>query len=261
MRFCVISSGSRANCTFVEGGGIRLLIDCGLSARQAMVRLERAGLAAGKINAILVTHEHSDHLSGVSTFSRRHRVRVYANQGTAAFIKEVHDLIIFKTGVDFAIGDMRIHPFSVVHDAADPVGFVLEADGCRVGQAIDLGKATTLVLNALSGCQAVILEANHDPQLLRDCAYAWKLKQRIASAAGHLSNEEAAGVLEKLSSGPLAHVVLSHLSENSNSQAAALAAVERRLDLNRFETLICASGSSESPLIEVHPQHSNNASL
>ncbi|NLF24570.1 MAG: MBL fold metallo-hydrolase [Deltaproteobacteria bacterium] len=253
MRFSVISSGSKANCTFVEGGGARILIDCGLSAKQAALRLGELGIEADSIDAICVTHEHSDHIKGVPVFSRRHQVPVYANCGAAPYLDGVYELCVFETGNPFSLAGMQILPFSIVHDAAEPVGFVVEADGQRFGQATDIGKVTTLVRQALRGCHALVLEANHDPQLLRDCAYPWELKQRIASAAGHLSNDQAAELLAELNSYGLTQVVLGHISENSNTPETALAAVQRRLDLSLFQSFYCASAVCACELIELAP--------
>ena len=251
MRFAVIASGSRANCTFVEGAGTRVLIDCGLSAKQAAARLAGIGVDADSIDALIITHEHSDHIGGVPVFSRRHRVPVYANQGAAACLDGLHELRLFETGRDFQVGSIKVSPFSIVHDAADPVGFVLEAEGCRFGQATDLGKVTTLVREALRACHAVLLEANHDPQLLRDCGYPWELKQRIASAAGHLSNDDAAALIAELRRNGLLHVALGHLSENSNTPQAALKVMRRRFDIDKFESFFCAAAGAPSAVVEV----------
>lgn len=221
MKFSVLSSGSKANCTFVSMGGTNLLIDCGLSATQAVKRLSALGIDPACLDAIIVTHEHSDHLYGVATMSRRFELPVYANPAVLEQIDRPYGREPFATGALFSIGGVQIEPFSIPHDAVDPVGFSLRSGPFKFGHATDLGKVTPLVRESLRGCQAMVVESNHDPLLLQECSYPWELKQRISSSHGHLSNEAAGMLLAELMHHSLVHVVLAHLSENSNTPEVA----------------------------------------
>jgi phosphoribosyl 1,2-cyclic phosphodiesterase len=251
MRFSVLSSGSKANSTFIEAGSKRFLIDCGLSARQTVLRLGKIGINAETLDAILITHEHSDHIGGVSVMSRKFRLPVYANKKTAAFIENVFDLQIFRTSSKFEFEDVVVNSFSTVHDVVDPVGYIIESEGIKFVQATDIGKVTPLMRHAVRGANVMVIESNHDEQMLRDCRYPWELKQRIASTHGHLSNAGCAELIAESIHPGLTHVVLAHLSENSNCPEAALKTMREYLDIQQFETFICASVEEPTPLIEV----------
>lgn len=251
MRISVLSSGSKANCTYVECGNTRLLIDCGLSGREVTRRLEELGVDAATLTAVLITHEHCDHLRGVATVSRRYRLPVYVNKATSRFLKPLFGVELFQTGEEFSVGELKVSPFSIVHDASDPVGFVLEGRGIRVAQATDLGKVTPVVEYALTNVNALILESNHDKELLHNCSYPWELKQRIASTHGHLSNEEASSLLVTLSHMDLKHVVLGHLSENSNTPEHALRAVRDNFEESHPFSLQCGSIARSTPMLEL----------
>lgn len=222
MEFAVLASGSKANCTYLKVGDLSLLLDCGLSAKQTVMRLEALDVDPAQINAILVSHEHSDHIKGISVFSRRFKIPVYGNPATAGYFDNVHSTQCFETGRAFTLLGVKITPFSIVHDAADPVGFRIEGEGSSFAQATDIGRSTTLLESNLKGCNAIVLEANHDPAMLQECHYPWELKQRISSSHGHLSNQASALLLRNVLSPALRHVVLAHLSENSNSAELAL---------------------------------------
>ena len=258
MRFSVLSSGSKANCTFVEAGETRILIDCGLSAREAEKRLASLGIDPGSIDAVIVTHEHTDHINGIPVFSKRHKIPVFANGATAQFIPGVA-VQFFETGEDFSIGKMLIHPFSIVHDASDPVGFTVNAEGLKFSLAMDLGRVTPLVMHAVSNSHALVLESNHDRDMLMQCDYPWVLKQRINSTHGHLSNETAAGLLSDVMHSELLHVILGHLSENSNTPELALAASQRFLSERLPLTLAVSSIYSATPLLAVGESSRNVA--
>lgn len=251
MRFSVLSSGSKANCTFIEAGGSSILIDCGLSCKVTEKRLWEVGIRPDQIEGIIVTHEHSDHIQGVSVFSRRYKIPVYANQSTSHHLKSIYALEEFETGNSFWIGAMRISPFSIVHDAVDPVGFSIQAEGLKFTQATDLGRVTALVEEALTDCNAMVLESNHDQEMLLNCDYPWELKQRISSSHGHLSNDTAGALLGQLVHTGLLHVVLAHLSENSNTPELALHTAERYLEAASLQTLICGSVDKATPLLLV----------
>ena len=230
--FCVLASGSKANCVYVAAGDTKVLVDCGLSAREAAVRLGQHGIDADSICAIVITHEHSDHTSGVRVFSKRHRVPVYSNPATRAASRELaavspDKMKMFSTGTAFTVGALTFEPFSISHDAADPVGFRISCGNIVLGLVTDLGQVTTLVKERLSQVDALVLESNHDLQMLQDCSYPWELKQRIRSRNGHLSNICAGLMIEELSrrsTKSLQVAVAAHISENSNTPELALEA-------------------------------------
>lgn len=228
--FCVLASGSKANCIYIASDEVRVLVDCGLSAREAAKRLSSIGVEADSISAVLVTHEHEDHVRGVRVFSTRHNTQLFFNQGTLSNLKTRDQLDpsrvqTFSTGVRFVLGNLEFDPFSVMHDAADPVGFRVESKQASLVVVTDLGQVTTLLRQRLRNLDALILESNHDPKLLQEAPYPWELKQRISSRKGHLSNETAGGLIEELSSeepGRLQVAVAAHISENSNVSELAL---------------------------------------
>ncbi|MGV1099969.1 MBL fold metallo-hydrolase [Thiovibrio sp. JS02] len=229
MRFCVLGSGSKGNCTFVESGRTRLLIDAGFSGREIEQRLAAIGVAAETLAAILITHEHGDHIRGAAILSRRYKIPLFLNDATHAAAGEVlanlHGRQGFATGSTFVFQDFQIHPYRVSHDAADPVGFLLH-DGCLLlGYCTDTGVVSKLMEHRLSSCHGLILECNHDPLLLKNGPYPPALQQRVRGKTGHLANGEAAGFLAKILHAGLEHVVLSHISETNNRPEMAEEAV------------------------------------
>lgn len=253
MRFSVLSSGSKANCTLFEAGGTRILIDCGLSATKAEERLRRLGIDPLTLSAIFITHEHSDHIYGVSVMSRRFKLPVYVNERTAVHIKNVHGAEHFETGIPFEHRGLRVAPFSIAHDAVEPVGFRIEAEGLAFAQVTDLGKVTPLVRESIRGVNGLVLESNHDEQMLMECDYPWDLKQRIASSHGHLSNAVAAELVQEIVHPDLTRIVLGHLSENSNTPQVALQTFHRFVPPGVVDTVICAGVSAETALLAVAP--------
>jgi phosphoribosyl 1,2-cyclic phosphodiesterase len=256
MRFSVLSSGSKANCTFVEACGIRFLVDCGLSGKQAEERMAEIGVDPSTLSAIIVTHEHSDHIHGVGTLSRRYKLPVYANARTMEHISKPRGKEVFDTGVDFSIGEIRITPFSIAHDASDPVGFAVHAEGFKLVLCTDLGRVTTLVEQHARGAHAILLESNHDQEMLQSCSYTWELKQRIASTHGHLCNDAAGQLLEEIMHPELFHIVLGHLSENSNTPNLALETANRYLKRCEarsagLQTLLCGNIYESLPCLEL----------
>lgn len=220
----VLASGSKGNSIYLEGPEGALLIDAGLSARETVKRIDGAGADPGRVRAILVTHEHSDHLGGVKVVARRLKVPVYATRKTAGAAKLPDDVQVnfIETGTAFEAAGFRVMPFSIPHDALDPVGFVAAVDSVRIGVATDLGYATALVRERLKGCSALVLESNHDEKMLLEGPYPWFLKQRVKGRTGHLSNAASAGMLTQLMSPDLQHVILAHLSEINNIPELAL---------------------------------------
>ena len=227
MRLCLLASGSKGNSLFLETDSCRLLIDAGLSGREAIARLASIGVAAESLDGILITHEHTDHIRGVGALARRLKIPVLVGSRTheaARYVIGKVDLIEFDPGSSFSFNGLAIDPFPITHDACDPVGFRIEGgEGC-IGFATDLGIATRLTQEKLKGCRALVLEFNHDEEMLQNGPYPWHLKQRIRSRHGHLSNTEGAGLLEELLHPGLEGVFLSHLSEVNNDPNLAMAA-------------------------------------
>ena len=227
MRLCLLASGSKGNCLFLETDSCRLLIDAGLSGREAQARLAAIGVAPESLDGILITHEHSDHIRGVGTLARRLKIPVLVASRTHEASRHVIgkvNIIEFDPGTAFTFKGVAIDPFPITHDACDPVGFRIEGgEGC-IGFATDLGIATRLTCEKLKGCRALVLEFNHDEEMLQNGPYPWHLKQRIRSRHGHLSNSEGAQLLEELLHPGLEGVFLSHLSEVNNDPALAMTA-------------------------------------
>jgi phosphoribosyl 1,2-cyclic phosphodiesterase len=236
---CILASGSRGNATFVSSGSTSILIDAGLSGIEIERRLKSKGLSPKDLDAILVSHEHTDHIQGVGVLSRRFNLPVYINSKTqgAAFpqIGKVHDVKNFACGSTFLINDLAIHPFSISHDAEDPVGFTLNQNGTTIGIATDLGIVTAMVKEHLKGCGLLILEANHDEDMLINGPYPWSVKQRVKSRTGHLSNAASKQLLNEIQHDRLKHVILAHLSETNNTPQKAVDEVGKALNPNNVQ--------------------------
>jgi len=232
----ILGSGSAGNCALVETAQCRLLVDGGLSARQICARLGEAGVDPTAIDAILITHEHIDHAAGLDVFCKKFETPVYCNALTADAIQRSSregfrkEFRLFMTGTEFAVGDITVETFSVPHDAADPIGFVLHHGRASLGFCTDLGFATKLVHERLRNAATVVIETNHDEKLLQeDSRRPWPVKQRIMSRHGHLSNAAAAEVLASLTSHRLRRAILGHLSRDCNRPDLALGTVSSRL--------------------------------
>lgn len=251
MKFSVLSSGSKANSSYIEMCGQRILVDCGLSGRQTEERLRSVGIDPSTLNAIVVSHEHSDHIHGVPTLSRKYKIPVYANRGTAERLKTVYHHEEFKTGSSFWISCVEVETVSITHDANDPVGFVFRGDGIKFPHFTDLGRVTTSVKEACMNADAMVLESNHDLEMLQSCSYSWELKQRIASTHGHLSNDTAASLLKDVMHPGLSVVVLAHLSENSNTQEKTLATHHETLAGYTPKMLLCGSVKAPTQLFDI----------
>ncbi|MGH9606837.1 MAG: MBL fold metallo-hydrolase [Terracidiphilus sp.] len=307
VRFTVLASGSKGNSTVVSGGGTRILVDAGLSCRELFRRMKLAGEETQTLDAIVITHEHQDHIGGLAVTARKLGIPVYFTEGThrawmrwltprrqmtyAQWLEEcrkqaaerqaepeaaaecdtddpeveLKDAVsfgpdleaaqavprveaaaekpsakedptwlpaveYFEAGQPFEIGDIQLSPFTIPHDAADPVGFVFRAEGVRLGFATDLGYIPPNVKAQLTGVDLLLLESNHDLEMLRDGPYPWSVKQRVLSRVGHLSNEATAEFLENQYDGQAAYVILAHLSENNNLPELARVAAERALN-------------------------------
>lgn len=237
LRFTSLASGSQGNCLLVEAGTTRVLVDCGLSLRETERRLARRGLAPDALRAILVTHEHDDHAGGVAALAATYGLEVVLTHGTRHAMREAAPQAEDRAAANgvrfrmidarapFAIDDLEVRPFTVPHDAREPVQFVLSDGARRLGVLTDLGAATAHVVEMLSGCDALVLECNHALDLLWNGGYPRWLKARIAGPLGHLDNDAAASLLAALDRSRLQHVIAAHLSEQNNRPALARAAL------------------------------------
>jgi phosphoribosyl 1,2-cyclic phosphodiesterase len=234
VRLTILGSGSSGNCAYVETDDTRLLIDAGLSLRQIRQRLATVGRGPENLTGILITHEHSDHVQGLTALSEKLRIPVYCNRFTKEAIEaqlEIRlDSRLFTTGASFEVGDLVVETFSVPHDAQDPVGYLLQTPGGNLGFLTDLGHATRLVLERVRRANVLVLESNHDVKMLQECPHRpWSLKQRILGRHGHLSNEAAADAAEQIMSAELRHLYLGHISRQCNKPELAYRVVSERL--------------------------------
>lgn len=234
MRFCNLGSGSAGNATVVEapdgGRRSRVLIDCGFSLRELDMRLARAGLAAEQIDAVFVTHEHGDHIGCAVALARREGIALWMSRGTwrAIGAPELPGLLDFaRDGETIAIGALELTPYTVPHDAQEPLQLRCSDGAARLGVLTDAGSLTPHLIEHLQGCQALLLECNHDPALLAASRYPPSLKARIGGRLGHLSNEVAAEILGRCAHAGLQHVIAAHLSEQNNRPDLARAALAR----------------------------------
>jgi phosphoribosyl 1,2-cyclic phosphodiesterase len=253
----VLGSGSKGNCSLVATSQCRLLLDAGFSARQIVQRLASIGVDPQSLDGILITHEHSDHVSGLNTFCRRFGVPIFANPLTAETLG--HGVLddwaswnLFATGSVFSIKDIEVQSFYVPHDAVDPAAFVFTADEGSIGFLTDLGYAPKLALERVRHVDMLVVETNHDERMLQeDSKRPWSVKQRILSRHGHLSNEAAAKLVASIAGDRLRRVVLGHLSRDCNRPELALEAMQRAgitgIDLH------CADQHTVSPGFTVLP--------
>ncbi len=259
MRFCVLGSGSRGNCTYIEAGDTCILIDAGFSGKEITRRLALIGRRPEQLSAILVTHEHNDHVAGVGVLSRRFKLPVHANRKTSlAAESKVGKLFAFRefsTGQRFVLGTLEVHPFAISHDTADPVGFVVDSGALRLGYCTDTGRVTKLMVHLLGRCQGLILEANHDPGMLRDGPYPFYLKQRVGSNMGHLANADAASFVHRLDGGVLQTLVLAHLSETNNHPDLVVEEMRKKFDASSARPeILLATQSGPCPLVDLASQ-------
>lgn len=228
MRFASLGSGSRGNALLVESGHTRLLIDAGFGPREMSHRLARLGLAAEDVDAVLVTHEHSDHIGGVFSCARRFGWAVLLTHGTLSAGRNANagaSVTIIDSQQAFSVGDIGVHPFPVPHDAREPVQFVLADGERRLGVLTDAGHVTQHMVAMLNDCDALVLECNHDAQMLAQGSYPPALKARIGGPWGHLDNAASASLLSRLEHSRLHHVVAAHLSEENNRPELARTAL------------------------------------
>lgn len=229
MRFASLGSGSRGNALLVEAGDTRLLLDCGFGLRETVYRLGRLGRLPECLAGILVTHEHGDHVAGAFKLAARYRLRVWMTHGTHAAVPgeggDNPHVELIDSHRSFSVGDLEIHPFPVPHDAREPVQYVFSDGRHRLGVVSDLGSSTPHVERMLSGCDALVLECNHDAAMLAQGNYPAQLKRRIAGRFGHLENAASAALLASLDTRNLQHLLAAHLSQQNNTPALARAAL------------------------------------
>lgn len=223
LHYAFLGSGSRGNALLVAGPRGRILVDCGFSLRETTRRLGALDLAPGDLDGVLLTHEHGDHAAGVPALARRHELPVYATHGTRRAVAD-EDGVPWRSLTPerpLQLGGMEVLPVPVPHDAREPVQFVLEAGGARLGMLTDLGHVTPHVLDCYAGCQALVLETNHDRDLLAEGPYPAALKRRVGGRFGHLSNCQARDFLERADTAKLSSLVAAHVSEQNNTRDLA----------------------------------------
>ena len=235
-----LASGSAGNCLLVSGGGTHILIDAGISCRRITTALTELGIAPTSLSAVLVTHEHTDHICGLATMVKKLAVPIYASAGTAYCLTHHTGLPServrsFPAGTDFDIGPLHCISFSTPHDAADSVGYTVELNGCKLALATDLGHVTDAVRHAVLGSQAVVLESNHDIDWLRSGPYPYSLKQRILGDRGHLCNEAGAELALQAAQAGAKTIILAHLSSENNTPARAHDVTFHRLSANGID--------------------------
>jgi phosphoribosyl 1,2-cyclic phosphodiesterase len=233
LRFAILGSGSQGNALVVEAGATRLLLDCGFATSETVRRLAQLGLTPADLSGILVTHEHDDHVGGVARFARKYRLPVWITPGTlrglGPLFQGIECLHRIEGYAPLCIGDVEVHPFPVPHDAREPAQYVFGDGGVRLGVLTDTGWITPWIQTMLASCEALVLECNHDLDLLSSSDYPPPLKQRISSRLGHLDNQAAAGLLAGRTTARLRHVVAAHLSQSNNRPDLARAALASAL--------------------------------
>jgi len=240
----VLASGSRGNSAIVESSSTRILVDAGISCRETFKRIKAIGGDPHSLSAVVVTHEHADHVYGLLVLARKLNVPLFMTGATHhAWARSVRDatgeppdtqqIEFFSSGHSFQIGDIEVRPFTIPHDAADPVGFTFRSEGVKVGFVTDLGYMPASVCDNLRCCDVLVMESNHDLEMLRGGPYPWSVKQRVMSRVGHLSNDKLAEFFTGDYDGHAAFIVLAHLSEQNNHPEIALRAAEKALGHRR----------------------------
>jgi phosphoribosyl 1,2-cyclic phosphodiesterase len=234
MRFASLGSGSEGNALVVQAGQTCVLMDCGFSLADTVVRLSRLGLAADNLSGIVVTHEHGDHIAGVAKLARKHSIPLWLTHGTRQVhckaLDDLSGLTEISPHHSFSIGELQIQPYAVPHDAVEPVQYVFSDGAKRLGVLTDAGYATPHIEAMLNGCDALVLECNHDADMLTKGNYPYSLKQRVGGRFGHLNNADAAALLSRLDNRRLQHIVAAHLSRKNNTRELAVGALSAALN-------------------------------
>ncbi len=233
MRFALLGSGSEGNALVVQAGATIVLMDCGFSVTETNLRLARIGLQADRLSGILVTHEHGDHINGVAALARKYTLPVWMTHGALRTQRgkfSAVKVLEINPHPSFVIGDLEVQPYLVPHDAAEPVQYVFSDGAVRLGVLTDTGHATPHIEQMLTACEALVLECNHDEEMLRTGRYPASLKQRVGGRFGHLNNQQAAALLQRLDTSRLQHIVAAHLSKQNNLPQLAVSALSQALD-------------------------------
>lgn len=241
MKFASLGSGSEGNALLIQSGRSTVMLDCGFGLRECERRLTRLGVEPGQLSGIVVTHEHADHVGGVFKLARRHGVPVWLTRGTWEAVRadtSKVDIRYCRDGDRLAIGELELQPYTVPHDAREPVQFVIRDGQLSLGVLTDAGQSTPHMLQMLSGCDALVLECNHDEQMLKDSSYPPSLKWRIGGPFGHLSNRAIGEILAALDQSRLKRVVGAHLSKQNNTPALARAALQSAIAHEAIDIMI-----------------------
>jgi phosphoribosyl 1,2-cyclic phosphodiesterase len=234
MRFAILGSGSEGNALVVQAGQTCVLLDCGFALTETIARLARLGLTAEQISGVVVTHEHGDHISGVARLAHQYAIPIWLTHGTrrahSQALRGLPGVTEISPNVSFAIGEVEVRPYTVPHDAAEPVQYVFGDGAAKLGVLTDAGCATPHIEAMLDGCNALVLECNHDAVMLANGDYPYPLKQRVGGRLGHLSNAEAAALLARLDTSGLQHLVAAHISRKNNLPELARRALSGALD-------------------------------
>ncbi|MFC1541812.1 MBL fold metallo-hydrolase [Candidatus Latescibacterota bacterium] len=257
MKICLLASGSKGNSMYIESHDTALIIDQGISHKELIKRMTSRGLDSEKIKAILVTHEHSDHIRGVGISSRCLGIPVYATIGSLSKMDSIFNgseqVIPIESGITFNIGSMEIHPFNISHDAEDPVQYCILAGKKKISVVTDIGFMSTLVTERIKNSDLLVIEANHDVEMLLTGSYPWQLKQRVKGRTGHLSNRNAAETIFNISKNGLPKIILAHLSEENNRADVAERAVRELFEKHdrKLGFLMTASQTEPTPIIAI----------
>jgi phosphoribosyl 1,2-cyclic phosphodiesterase len=261
MRMTILASGSKGNATVLSSANASILVDAGISCKETLKRMKAAGEDPEKLDAIVISHEHNDHVVGLQVLARKLRIPVYITEATYhAWRRSARDpegkpaklerLEYFAAGKNFSVGDITICPFTTPHDAVDPCGFTFRAGGLKFGIVTDLGYMSANVKDALRGCDGLMIESNHDLEMLRMGPYPWMVKQRIMNKKGHLSNTALAEYFERDYDGQAAFLVLAHISEHNNHpelvRETACKALDGRMSL--FQSCALTLARQDKPL-------------
>lgn len=254
--FCPLASGSKGNSIYFGSEQTKILIDAGISSKAIVQRLETIGVGIADIQAILITHDHVDHIQGLRVLAFKYGIPVFANcetaKGITNFFHDCPKFKIFSTGESFRFGDLDIHPFSISHDTMDPVGFTITTGDFKVGFCADLGIVTPPVRHSLADCHWLYLEANHDPDMVWACSRPMIYKQRVLSRYGHLSNDACAELVLQLWHPKLQHVHLAHLSSECNSPEKALTVVTQALYSRGYNNVAVSVAPQDRVAAAIH---------
>lgn len=251
--FCPLASGSKGNCLYLGTKKTKVLIDAGISAKKVIEKLNNLNVSIEDIDAILVTHEHTDHIQSVYTLASRYGIPVFANSDTAKgmveYFRDCPKFKIFTTGETFQFGDFEFHPFSIQHDTLDPVAFTVRLDSLKLGFCTDLGFVTSLVRHSLKNCDYLVLEANHEPSMVHASSRPLIYKQRVLGRTGHLSNQSAGELLHEIYHHDLKRVYLAHLSSECNNPETALQIVKSHLPHFQLDIRVAPQDRLSDPVL------------